>query len=116
MRLALEWSDVESVRAGAVTRFAGPVLEVNLDDLRALVGADTRLQGVRVDLAHPGESCRIGGRSTSWLRGPRSTVARTFPACWGRSRAPAVVGPARSRHVAVVVTDQQIQSIPGPSR
>jgi hypothetical protein len=49
MRLALEWVDVQGVRAGAATRLAGPVLEVNLDDLRALVEADARLLRVRLD-------------------------------------------------------------------
>lgn len=60
MRLAIEWVDVDSVRAGAATRLAGRALEVSLDELGALIGADRRLERVRVDLAPPGESCRIG--------------------------------------------------------
>ena len=110
MRLALEWSDVQGVRAGAATRFAGQVLEVNLDDLRALVESDARLQRVRVDLAHPGESCRIG--RVFDVMAPRAKLdgGEDFPGVLG---ALARAGSGRTQalaNVAVVVTDQQIQN------
>src|SRR3989442_13946746 len=60
MRLELRWSDVDELVAGAATRLAGKRLEVDLDGLRALLSADPRLTGVRLDLVHPGERCRIG--------------------------------------------------------
>jgi glycine reductase complex component B subunit alpha and beta len=110
MRLALEWFDVQGVRTGAATHFAGQVLEVNLDDLRALVEADTRLQRVRVDLAHPGESCRIG--RVFDVMAPRAKVegGEDFPGVLGTL---ARAGNGRTQalaNVAVVVTDQEIQS------
>jgi hypothetical protein len=37
-------------------------LTVNLDALRALLEADARLRRIRLDLARPGVSCRIGRR------------------------------------------------------
>jgi hypothetical protein len=43
MRLELHWSHVESLTAGATTRLLATTLEVNLDELRALLEADARL-------------------------------------------------------------------------
>src|SRR6266508_1541281 len=60
MRLELRWSRVDELVAGATTRLAGRRLEVDLDGLRAVLAADPRLERVRLDLAHPGERCRIG--------------------------------------------------------
>src|SRR3989442_4354132 len=60
MRLELRWSDVDEVVAGSATRLAGKRLEVDLDGLRSLLSADARLTGIRLDIVHPGERCRIG--------------------------------------------------------
>src|SRR3989449_5267954 len=60
MRLELRWSVVEEVVAGSATRLAGKRLEVDLDGLRSLLSADARLTGIRLDIVHPGERCRIG--------------------------------------------------------
>src|SRR5262245_16462343 len=60
MRLELLWSRVERVVAGSATRLDGHTLTVDLDDLRTRLAADPRLGEVRLDLAHPGDSCRIG--------------------------------------------------------
>src|SRR5262249_28457019 len=60
MRLELAWSDVDEVTAGPATRLAGKRLEIDLDGLRELLSADARLTRIRLDLAHPGERCRIG--------------------------------------------------------
>jgi glycine reductase complex component B subunit alpha and beta len=110
MRLTLEWSDVHALRAGAATGLVGSCLEVNLDDLRALVEADARLQRVRFDLAHPGESCRIG--RVLDVMAPRAKVGggEDFPGVLG-----ALVRAGGGRtlalaNVAVVVTDQQLQN------
>ena len=74
MRLALEWADVLAVRAGDATRLAGHDLEVSLEELRALIAADARIERVRLDLAHPGQSCRIG--RVLDVMAPRAKVAR----------------------------------------
>src|SRR5262245_66343402 len=60
MRLELAWSDVDEVTAAPVTRLAGARLEIDLDGLREILSADSRLTRIRLDLAHPGERCRIG--------------------------------------------------------
>src|SRR3989475_10916211 len=60
MRLELRWSDVDELAAGSATRLVGRRLDVDLDALRALLSADARLTGIRLDLVHPGERCRIG--------------------------------------------------------
>src|SRR2546426_9841055 len=60
MRLELRWSDVDELVAAPATRLAGKRLEVDLDALRALLSADARLTGIRLDLVHPGDCCRIG--------------------------------------------------------
>src|SRR3989475_10585457 len=60
MRLELRWSDVDELVAASATRLVGKRLELDLDGLRALLSADPRLTGVRLDLVHPGERCRIG--------------------------------------------------------
>lgn len=108
MRLALEWSDVRAVRCGDTTHLVGGDLEVNLDELSALVEADPRLARARADLTQPGESCRIG--RVFDVVAPRAKLE-------GGADFPGVLGPlaraggGRSRalaNVAVVVTDQDL--------
>src|SRR2546425_9674281 len=60
MRLELRWSDVDELVAGSATLLAGKRLEVDLDGLRSFLSADARLTGIRLDVVHPGERCRIG--------------------------------------------------------
>jgi len=43
MRLELHWSQVETFTAGTTTRLVGKALNVNLDELLALLEADVRL-------------------------------------------------------------------------
>jgi glycine reductase len=112
MRLELRWSEVDSVRAAPATRLAGRRLEVDLDALRALLSADARLTGIRLDLVHPGERCRIG--RVFDVIAPRARLdGEDFPGVLG---AVAKVGDGRTvalDGVAVVVTDQQSDSVGG---
>ena len=110
MRLELHWSQVETFTAGTITRLVGKALNVNLDELRALLEADVRLQLVRLDLTAPGDSCRIG-RVVDVLA-PRAKVdgGEDFPGVLGQLRR---AGSGRTRAltgVAVVVTDQQLEN------
>ena len=113
MRLELRWFDVEALEAAAVTRLAGTRLHVDLDGLRAVLAADARLTGIRLDLVHPGERCRI---------------ARVFDVIAPRAKLeggpdfPGVLDPvAKAGHgvtlalrgVAVVATDQQSDTVAG---
>src|SRR5882724_8332568 len=111
MRLELRWSDVEDLAAGSATRLVGKRLEVDLDGLRALLSADPRLTGIRLDLVHPGERCRIG--RVFDVIAPRAKLdgGEDFPgvlgvvAKTGHGRTLALAG------VAVVATDQQTDSV-----
>src|SRR5262249_31420640 len=97
MRLELSWSVVDDLAAGSATRLAGRRLEVDVDGLRALLSADPRLTGIRLDLVHPGERCRLGRvfdvsapRARSW------TAARISPACSAAWPEPVRERPSRS--------------------
>lgn len=110
MRLELRWCDVEEVVASTATRLSGRRLEIDLEALRALLAADARLTGVRLDLVHPGERCRIG--RVFDVIAPRARLdGEDFPGVLGSV---AKVGDGRTlalSGVAVVVTDQQTDSV-----
>jgi glycine reductase len=107
MRLELRWSRVEALAAAPATRLSGTRLEIDLEGLGTLLAGDPRLARVRIDLAHPGESCRIG--RVLDVIAPRAKLdgGEDFPgALGGLARA----GNGRTLAldgVAVVVTDQQ---------
>src|SRR2546425_13200121 len=111
MRLELRWSDVDELVAGSATRLAGKRLEVDLDGLRSFLSADARLTGIRLDLVHPGERCRIG--RVFDVIAPRAKLdgGEDFPGVLG---AVATAGHGRALAPAggaVVATDQQTDSV-----
>jgi glycine reductase len=111
MRLELRRHDVDQVAAASATRLAGRRLEIDVDALRALLAADARLARVRVDLAHPGESCRIG--RVFDVIAPRAKLdgGVDFPGVLGPV-APAGQGrTAALDGVAVVLTDQETANV-----
>ena len=59
MKLELGKVRIEDVQFGDVTKIENHVLYVNAKEIEALVLEDDRLIGCHVELAHPGESCRI---------------------------------------------------------
>jgi glycine reductase len=106
MRLELAWSRVDALVAGPATRLVGTRLEVDPGALAALLATDPRLARVHVDLAHPGEACRVG--RVLDVIAPRARLdGGDFPgllsplARAGHGRTLALDG------VAVVITDQQ---------
>ena len=109
MRLELRWSQVDAVAAGPTTALAGRRLTVDLGGLAALLEADPRLSRVRLDLAHPGERCRIG--RVFDVVAPRARLdGENFPGVLGAlARAGSGVTLAL-RGVAVVATDQQLDN------
>ena len=111
MRLELRWSVVDDLVAGPATRLAGRRLEVDVDGLRARLSTDPRLTGVRLDLVHPGERCRIG--RVFDVVAPRAKLdgGEDFPGVLG-SVARAGQGTTLALDgVAVVATDQQTDSV-----
>jgi glycine reductase len=111
MRLELRWSVVDDLAAGSATRLAGRRLEVDVDGLRALLSADPRLTGIRLDLVHPGERCRIGRVFDVFAPRAKLDGSEDFPGVLG--------GVARAGQgttlaldgVAVIATDQQTDNV-----
>jgi sarcosine reductase len=111
MRLELCWFAVDEVAAAAATRLVGRRLEVDLEALGSVLAADARLDRVRLDLVHPGERCRIA--RVFDVVAPRAKLegGEDFPGVLapvgraGEGRTLALSG------VAVVVTDQQADSV-----
>ena len=111
MRLELRWSVVDDLAAGSATRLAGRRLAVDVDRLRALLSADPRLTGIRLDLVHPGERCRIGRVFDVFAPRAKLDGGEDFPGVLG--------GVARAGQgttlaldgVAVIATDQQTDNV-----
>ena len=111
MRLELSWSVVDDFAAGSATRLAGRRLEVDVDELRALLSADSRLAGLRLDLVHPGERCRIG--RVFDVVAPRAKLdgGEDFPGVLGAVARAGQGTTLALDGVAVVVTDQQADNV-----
>jgi glycine reductase complex component B subunit alpha and beta len=111
MRLELSWSVVDDLAAGAATRLAGRRLEVHVDGLRGLLSADPRLTGVRLDLVHPGERCRIG--RVFDVVAPRAKLdgGEDFPGVLGGVARAGQGTTLALEGVAVVATDQQTDNV-----
>ena len=113
MRLELAWFSVDELRAASVTRLSGTRLDVDLDGLTTLLSGDTRLSRVRVDLAHPGERCRIGRVFDVIAPRAKAGGGENFPGVLGQM---AKAGQGRTialDGVAVIATDQQSDSLAG---
>ncbi|MFC1908954.1 glycine/sarcosine/betaine reductase component B subunit [Chloroflexota bacterium] len=59
MRLELNIINISDVRFADKTAVANGILYINHAELQALVKEDNRLTEVEIELAHPGEKCRI---------------------------------------------------------
>jgi hypothetical protein len=59
MRLDLGIVDIQDLCFGAQTRIDNRVLSVNRQELVALLEQEPLFERVEIELAHPGESCRI---------------------------------------------------------
>ena len=60
MRLTLAEHPVESMSVGDRTKLSGPHLQIDMDELRAHLLEDRRIQTVDIEIISPGESCRAG--------------------------------------------------------
>lgn len=114
MRLELSILRIHDVRFGEKTTVRDSVLYINRLELQELLQQDRRLSRVEIELAHPGEKCRI--LQVSDVIEPRAKVgegATDFPGALSKQ---GVVGEGSTcalRNVAVVLTDQSETS--GPS-
>ena len=96
MRLLIEWSDITAVVASARTQLDGRTLEIDLEALRGLLESDARLERVRIDLAHPGESCRIGRVFDVFAPRAKDDGDEDFPGLRRRPRARRLRSDARA--------------------
>lgn len=114
MRLELGILRIDDVRFAERTTVRDNVLYVNRAELQELLQQDRRLSRVEVEIAHPGEKCRI--LQVSDVIEPRAKVGENTVDFPGALSQQGIVGHGRTcvlRNVAVVVTDQSEAS--GPS-
>ena len=105
MRLELGLFDIKDVRFAASTVIADSVLLINRDELCALLAQEPLFERVEIELAHPGESCRIL-RVLDVLEPRYRLNGPNFP---GALDGNGLVGDGATRalkNVAVVETDQ----------
>ena len=105
MRLDLEQLNIKDVRFGTATALNDHVLTVNRAELISLLEQEPLFERVRVELAHPGESCRII-RVLDVVEPRFRLEGSNFP---GALDAMGLVGDGRTRvlkNVAVVETSQ----------
>lgn len=106
MNLELESVDIKDVKFGKKTVVDNGVLLINKSELQELLQKDKRFTSVDVDLAHPGESCRIV--SVFDVVEPRAKVTgnnQNFPGVLGKM---GIAGTGRTkvlRGAAVVTLD-----------
>tara|TARA_B100001971_G_scaffold212903_1_gene244350 strand:- start:1314 stop:2579 length:1266 start_codon:yes stop_codon:yes gene_type:complete len=60
MQLTLARHPISEIQLNGPTRLEGTTLFVDVDGLRQVLLADTRLEGVDIDAVRPGENCRAG--------------------------------------------------------
>ena len=59
MRLGLDILNIKNVQFAGKTSLSGGVLSINRRELQGLLQEDRRLSHVEIELAHPGDKCRI---------------------------------------------------------
>jgi len=105
MKLELDITHINDVRFGDRTSIQNGVLSINLPELRKLLLEDHRLSNVDIELAHPGESCRIVQTSDVIEPRVKKSGSDDFPGVVGRHT---LAGSGRTgilRGTAVVLSD-----------
>ena len=105
MRLDLGCIHIKDVRFGAATGIEDQILSINRDELISLLEQEPLFERVEIELAHPGESCRII-RVLDVLEPRYRMNGPNFP---GALDSNGLVGDGQTRalkNVAVVETDQ----------
>jgi glycine reductase len=107
VRLELNILDIKDVQFGDVTEIKDKVLHINDRELQSILEKDKTFSRVDIELAHPGESCRI--LQVADVIEPRCKVAGEvddFPGALGKS---GTVGEGKTcvlRGTAVLLNDQ----------
>lgn len=113
MRLELKIINIKDVQFGEKTKIDGGVLYINDGELREILQRDKRFSNVSVQLAHPGESCRI--LQISDVVEPRAKTngsAQDFPGALGKLGTVGEGSTCVLRGVAVIMNDQSELTFP----
>ncbi|HKY09022.1 MAG TPA: glycine/sarcosine/betaine reductase component B subunit [Candidatus Binatia bacterium] len=105
MRLDLGYVQIDDIRFGSATAVENAVLSINRQELASLLQHEPLFEKVEIELAHPGESCRIV-RVLDVLEPRYRLNGPNFP---GALDGNGLVGDGQTRalkNVAVVETDQ----------
>ena len=106
MRLELNVVRVNRVRFAEVTAVRDGVVSVNRQELEALIGQDSRLAGVAIELANPGDKCRIV--NVADIIEPRARTANSgpdFPGAVGKQATAGHGSTCVLRGAAVLIDD-----------
>lgn len=107
MRLELNIINIKDVQFGQKTGIRDRILYINLDELKSILQQDKRLNKVEVELAHPGESCRI--LQVSDVIEPRTKISGNtgdFPGVLSKQGTAGDGKTCVLRNVAVVLNNQ----------
>lgn len=107
MKLELNILNIERAQFAEETAIGDKVLYINRDELLELLQQDERLSQVDIELAHPGESCRI--LQVADVVEPRAKISGTngdFPGVLSKAGTAGDGKTCVLRGVAVIVNDQ----------
>jgi len=106
MRLELDILNIKDVQFAEKTAISDGVLHINRQELQELLQEDRRLSQVAIDLAHPGEKCRI--LQVSDVFEPRAKTGGSgedFPGALGKQGTVGEGSTCVLRGAAVVISD-----------
>jgi len=115
MRIELRVLNIKDVQFSSQTTIKSCVLNINLQDLQEILQEDKRLGKVDVEVAKPGESCRI--LQIGDVIEPRAKIdgpSEDFPGALGRQGIAGEGSVCVLRNVAVVTNDQSNVGSKGP--
>jgi glycine reductase complex component B subunit alpha and beta len=112
MRLQMRTTVVGDVRFAGATRLADGVLEIDRDELRALVLEDAAFEDVSLDIVRPGDSVRIIHAMDAAEPRSKPDPASTFPAFVGPPRTVGEGTTHRLAGVAVLTASEAVAGEP----
>ena len=117
MRLQLDILTIRDVRFAAETTVRDGILYVEKEALQALLLRDQRFATVDIEIAHPGEKCRITGvLDVIEPRAKTSEGDEDFPGAVGRQVSAGTGSTCVLKGTAVVLSDYREKPESGRSR
>ena len=107
MKLELDVLNIKDIQFAQKTKISDKILYINRQELQELLQLDKMLSKVDIELAHPGESCRI--LQVADVVEPRAKISGTssdFPGALSKAGIAGEGSTCVLRGVAVVVSDQ----------